>query len=646
MSAGVNSFERCQIFAYKVQRKFRRELRKRYTPFLIARDLKGYRAVIRHKDSRSLLLDYADLQGAGWPKEWTEWLSEEEAIAVLKKADDILEHRFDLLGSGSIELGSPIHWSKDIKTGFEWSRNVHHLNIAWDDVPTGTDVKMPWELSRCQHFIPLALAEHIKGNGLYYQEFKDQVRSWIEENKCGFGVNWMCAMDVAIRAVNWLTAVSLFKDNLQNDEDGSFADEITESLWLHACHIMRNLEWQGPKSASLANHFLADICGVLAMGTLFRDCSQGNKWLKFSHQWFETEVRRQVFEDGSNFETSTSYHRLSFEMFQWANLVTKALSIPFSPLYDNRLSGMARFVSAYTSPSGQAVQFGDNDGGRLLTAGIEDPCDHRYLLLGECGFGGVANRILFGGGVESGDDDDGAFKQGGYWFGECNNGWVGIRAGVVSHGGAHAHADQLSLTLTVQGHDVIVDPGTGIYSGDVEKRNHYRSTAAHNAPQLNDFETNRFPSGMTGLFRMSDDTKTEVTRWERSLDKIDFAAKHDGYSQYRSDCECERKVKLVAGMLVVEDKISGLVLNDNIGWSFRLAPGVVAGIDEGKVRLTVANLEIYVFVDPGMECEVIEVLHSPTYGVEVPSYALVMKRKVQRAGEVTQEISFSWDGQQ
>ena len=461
----VKKPDRVVTFGYKVQRKLRRELRKRFMPMVVRGDRRAMRRQLAGGEPAGRLLEYADLVAESWPQEVDEWLDPEERAALLAKAEEAVAHRFDILGSGLVDAGDPIDWHRDLKTGHRWPETAHHLTIRWNDVPPGSDIKMPWELSRCQHLVTLGLAWRATRDSRYYTAFKEQVESWWRANPCGYGVNWVCAMDVAIRAVNWLTATTLFRDVVNRGSERGLLAEMAESLWMHGGHIIRNLEWQGPRSPSLANHFLANVCGLLGLGIAFRDTRRGRHWQRFARRWLEREVRRQVFEDGTNFETSTSYHRLSFEMFEWAAGMMGLAGEPVSEAYHDRLRGMADFVTAYSSPSGRTAQFGDNDGGRFLTAGIGDPADHRYLALACHGFGARANRLLLGGREEDRNRSwSSRYPQGGYAFGSVGDGWIGVRAGEVSHGGAHAHADQLHFVLAVAGRDLVVDPGTGVYS--------------------------------------------------------------------------------------------------------------------------------------------------------------------------------------
>ena len=93
----------------------------------------------------------------------------------------LLAHRFDLLGSGPTDLGREIDWSKDFKTGRTWPLHQSSLlRVAYED---GSDVKVPWELSRFQHLPLLAATGHV-------DEVGAQLESWIEANPVELGVNW------------------------------------------------------------------------------------------------------------------------------------------------------------------------------------------------------------------------------------------------------------------------------------------------------------------------------------------------------------------------------------------------------------------------------------------------------------------------
>ena len=48
-------------------------------------------------------------------------------LDMLERAEEIVAHRFDLLGSGPTELGPEIDWAQDFKTGRRWP--LHHGSL-------------------------------------------------------------------------------------------------------------------------------------------------------------------------------------------------------------------------------------------------------------------------------------------------------------------------------------------------------------------------------------------------------------------------------------------------------------------------------------------------------------------------------------
>jgi len=77
-----------------------------------------------------------------------------------------------------------------------------------------------------------------------------------------------------------------------------------------------------------------------------------------------------------------------------------------------------------------------------------------------------------------------SYEDFGYFIVRSPRLFLGIRCGSVGQlgTGGHAHNDQLSIELNVDGRDVIADPGTYVYSSFPRLRNRYRSITAHFAP--------------------------------------------------------------------------------------------------------------------------------------------------------------------
>ncbi len=154
-------------------------------------------------------------------------------------ADKICQHIFNLLGSGDVEFGEKIDWNSDFKTGWKWE-NKYYKKIDIENINSPNDVIVPWELSRCQHFVTLGKAYWYTGNEKYTEEFMNQINDWLDSNPPKFGINWTSTMDVAIRAVNWIWGYYFFKDSpILNNE---FIIKFLKALLIHGRFIINNYE--------------------------------------------------------------------------------------------------------------------------------------------------------------------------------------------------------------------------------------------------------------------------------------------------------------------------------------------------------------------------------------------------------------------
>ncbi|MBT5677642.1 MAG: heparinase, partial [Rhodospirillaceae bacterium] len=230
--------------------------------------------------------------------------------SVAKLSENYLGHKFDILGSGwkHVHLGmscdgleghryhptalpptdqrlnnanaaaareiralmdtayDPLDWQLDIKSGYRWREDVWYRDIRYRDIP-GADAKVPWELARLQHLPQLALAYGLAGAKRpgfrnaddYAREFRNQTLDFIAANPPRFGINWSCAMDVAIRAANLLVAHDLFRA-YGHAFDPEFENIFWPSLRAHGRHIVANFERHGE---TRNNHYLANIVGLL-----------------------------------------------------------------------------------------------------------------------------------------------------------------------------------------------------------------------------------------------------------------------------------------------------------------------------------------------------------------------------------------------
>lgn len=548
----------------------------------------------------------------------------------------ILDHRFDLLGSGPVSLNfdteapglegilypgkpyggaggfnaansndierilslltkdySPIDWHRDFVSGYRWSEDTWYQDIKYGHLP-GVDVKVPWELARLQHLPMLVWAYRLAaqdGSEAAEQirsEFRDQILDFIAHNPPRFGVNWRCTMDVGIRAANLLIAYDLARDvGMAFDED--FEAVLVQSLIAHARHIESNLEWDADYRA---NHYLANIVGLLFIAVYLPRSAETEAWLDFSIQELHAEVLRQFGPDGAGFEASTAYHGLSAEMAVYATALVMGLgeqkSAAFSDAYFSRLAAAAQFTQDITKPNGRIAQIGDNDSGRFLKLFGEAPLDQRHLL---AAFGGLLDGMdydspetaivanLAGNGkilarpapqplrLSNGVDPSGrvlldvefvlpekevtedlrmaAYPDFGLYIWRSARLFLSVRCGPIGLNGrgAHAHNDQLAVELNIDGEDWAADPGSYLYTPLPERRDEYRSVKAHFAPRLSDQEPGNLK---LGPFWLGDEAKAEVLRFNSN----GFQGCHRGFGT-----PVYREVTLSAGAIRVRDVI-------------------------------------------------------------------------------------------
>tara|TARA_R110000787_G_scaffold137458_23_gene250825 strand:- start:84374 stop:86275 length:1902 start_codon:yes stop_codon:yes gene_type:complete len=438
----------------------------------------------------------------------------------------------------------PVDWHRDLTSGHCWRPDQWHRDVPIP-VGQGVDIKSPWELARCHHLPAMALAAAAGGDADLASEIRAQILDFIAANPPKFGVNWRCTMDVAIRAANWVVADSILRSASLPGCSDDLTDILSASLLDHGRFIIGNLEWYPDRTG---NHYLANISGLAFIAAALdpKVNAEAAGWLKLATRELEREVDVQFLRDGGHFEGSVAYHRLCLEMAVWGTGACRGAGSQFTAVHYERLAAATEFLRATIKPSGDFVQVGDNDSGRFLNLcpDFDDELQERQLtpqatldaaaalLSSAKTVGGVDGLVMSAlaksvavapGEIASGHGSSGealsggnelvlpygegldegiqalAFPDFGLFILRGKRLWLSIRCGGETDPiGAHRHNDQLSVELTVDGRDIIRDPGTYIYTPDPAARNAYRAISAHFTPQAAD---GREPASLdAGLF--------------------------------------------------------------------------------------------------------------------------------------------------
>ena len=555
--------------------------------------------------------------------------------AIVAAADRTLRHEFDLLGSGAQSLGPALPWHTDFKTGREWPVD-YARSIAYSELDRPTDVKVPWELSRCQHFTGLGQAYWLTGDERYAREFVDEVTDWMRRNPWAYGVNWACAMDVALRAVSWIWGF-YYMAGSKACLSSRFRSAFLRSLYLHGEHVATHLE----RSDVNGNHYLCDGVGLVFLGAFFSRTAKGRRWLQMGRDIVVPEMMNQVSGDGVDFEQSTAYHRLVLEAFLTSYLLLDRHGAAASPEAVSRLERMLEFVEAYTKPDGSTPLIGDADDGRIQKLGPQPINDHRYLLstgavlFARGDFKRAAGRFweesfwLTGPDGASAFDavpppstpaESKAFLDGGFCVMRAAGTHVVVDCGEVGMKGrgGHGHNDILSVEVWMGGVNLVTDCGAYLYTASREWRNRFRSTEFHNVVQVDGEELNRF-LGPDALWQLHYDARPRDVVWRPGDDEDCFRAGHSGYERLSSPVAVTRELRLskASGDVRIVDSLEGDGVHDLV-WRFHLAPAVSARIDGRQVCLTSAHRTLWLQaleMPEGAALAIENGWMSPSYGV-------------------------------
>lgn len=554
---------------------------------------------------------------------------------TIQAADEICHHIFDLLGSGKVNLGERIDWHADFKTGYRWPLKHYIRYRVTPDRPC--DIKVPWELSRCHHFVTLGKAYWYTNDEKYAREFVAQITDWIEANPPEFGVNWRCTMDVAIRAVNWIWAYYFF--SLSPSFTAEVKREFLKSILSHGRYIINNLE-----EISGGNHYLSDGVGLVYLGVLFPEFKESKKWLDKGLEIVFGEMEKQVYHDGVDFEMSISYHRLVLELFLSSILLCLKNDISVPEKVMERLEKMLEYVMYYTKPDGTCSLLGDADNGRSHILADNDIIDHRYLLsTGAVLFNSADFKKASGGfneesfwllgkeGLEKfhaiptseASLKSKAFPKAGIYIMRHDDLYMIVDCGDNGYDGQgiHGHNDTLSFELCAYGHTFITDSGTYVYTAAPVWRNRFRSTAYHNTVVVDKQEMNPIDETRLRLFSLPTVAQPTVNKWDTTTEYDLLDAQHNGYERLPEPVTHRRQIYFDKkdGYWIIKDILTGEG-EHLFEWYFHFDSDIKVEIVDALSVKTQSSSAAGVILHPlkaeGFNVELVDSWVSKSYGIK------------------------------
>jgi len=460
----------------------------------------------------------------------------EHCAAVLEEASRAREGELLLFGQWK-DCGKPIDYHRDpFAPAIRFDADAPAEAV--DLFRPGADAKAAWEVGRLAHLWRFAQAYWLTGDAQWAREWLDGLRHFRAGSRAGFGVQWACAMEVSLRALNIALSSALL---------GAGLPEVIDCLEEHCFFVATHLEETG---AVRTNHYAADLVGIVAVGALFPEL-RGYHELFAPRLW--EEIPRQCRKDGTHFESSAGYQRLCAEMFAAAALATRAAGLSVPPAVEDAVRGLFRSLAEMLDARGSMPQLGDLDSCRALPLAPRAALDASFaadaqapewLWLG-CGSEFAAQPC----------ERSVMLPDAGVAVLRASDAWLFMSSGPNGQGGTggHAHNDKNSVELTFGSLKVAVDRGTYVYARDPGERDARRGTASHSTVQVDGLEQNRIVPGR--LFALPDTAAARVVRIEERDGFQMAVGEHEGYR--RAGIVHRRTAALRSDAAVFIDELRG-----------------------------------------------------------------------------------------
>jgi hypothetical protein len=557
----------------------------------------------------------------------------EETEQIIRRAEKICQHRFDLLGYENLDYGIAIDWHLDAVHGKRAPRKVFY-KVPYLDFEEVGDSKITWELNRHQHFVTLAKAYRLTGDSCFADEILHQWRQWQVDNPYPVGINWASSLEVAFRSLSWIWTYHLLAGAAGLPD---FREEWLRGLALHGRHIERYLStYFSPNT-----HLLGEGVGLFFLGVLCPKLASAQRWKALGWDIIIRESGRQVQADGFHFEQSTYYHVYALDFFLHAIALASVNNILIPKNLEQTLERMLTALSLM-GRAGLPPRFGDDDGGRVF-----DPRRNRgEHLLDPLATGAILFQrgdlkravgelreetiwLLGAEGVGRWDELEsaelrmnslGLLHSGRYFLvSERPTAQLVVDAGPQgTQSGGHGHADALNVCLQSQP-SLLIDPGTYTYTEEVGERDLFRGTAMHNTLRVDGLDQ----AETAGPFAWKRLTHTKVEQWIQGPGFDLLVASHDGYQRLAQPATHRRcVVSLKNGVYVVRDVVEGqgrhrLDISWHLGQGLQLVAQNVFRVKGASLGFSLLPAQGH-----GWAEEVRKQAWSPVYGQKAPMTVL------------------------
>ena len=483
------------------------------------------------------------------------------------RADRVLDGTYDLLGYQGVccARDGRVDWHSDPVHG-RMAPRTFYADVPFLSPEVG-DHKIIWELNRHQHWLRLGRAFWLTGDHRYAQRICSELESWLADNQPFAGINWASMLEIGFRAISWTWALHCLLGNPRSripnpkSQDVPWLIDLLVGLDRQLTHVERHLSYYFSPNTHLTGEALA----LYVAGTALPELAASQRWVETGRRVLLQEIDRQILADGGHVERSTHYQRYTLDFYLLASLTARlGRDEAAGRRFEEAAGRLASFTRTIADADGRLPLIGDDDGGMLwpitgrpaddvrdslaVAAVVLERPDLAAWGIPEEAFwiAGPRANVLMPTGLSA--PRSSLLRETGYFVAKG----AGPSHAVVDAGphgyqnGGHAHADALSLTLSIDGRPLLIDPGTGTYTMDASLRDRMRSTASHNTVTL-DGRSQSLPDGPFH-WRSTVDARVVACRINPAFDMIEAA--HDGYSPARHHRTVVRTSH--AGWLIVD----------------------------------------------------------------------------------------------
>ncbi len=581
-----------------------------------------------------------------------------------EQAERICAHQFDLLGYPAAQYGNPIDWRLDAVNG-KRAPNRPWYALRVQDFSQVGDARVIWALNRHQHLVTLARAYRLTGEERFASEVFQQWDHWRRQNPYPMGLNWASTFEVALRALAWLWMGHLLEGSL--GMPAVFKRDLLQALAVHG----RHLELYNQGAAASGVYAIAGGVALFFIGTLCPPLQMAARWQQMGWQILLRESATQVRPDGLHRDGSVRYHVYVLDMLLHARILAGCNGIGVGAAFDDLLLGMLEALHAI-GQAGAPPLLGEDDGGRLfdplrkMRQHLLDPLATGAALYERADFkaaaGGLREETLWLLGAKGAArfNSLGAPKaapastrlesSGLYvMLGSETAAAAGaprqqliVAAGPSRPpGAALRHADALSVHLSEDSVEWLLDPGAAPYAGSPAAINAARSTAAHNPVTVDHRDQAAAgPDGTAGRL-----PEVQVERWVAGETFDLFTGSHSGYLRLDPPLVHRRTVfNLKSHFWLVRDVLIGQG-NHEVDIYWHLAPDLApvyaapaflflpAGLERGADERR--GLAFLPLEGHGWTQEMERGRYSPVYGAEEPAPVLHFHRRASLPADFT-----------